>query len=136
MPTGRKSTQSSTETPTAPGRRVEAPGPRGGGRDKVAESGRRGPGTPFLAASPVFWAAAAGIWIPFAGCKDFYQNTTNRAVTITITIRNKSKNSTMFVDVSGTKVAEIPPGETLTLVIELPADGGFIHADVDGEYLV
>lgn len=134
MPTRRKSTHSPTEPLTDLGRHSNEPEQRRPGKSKVPEPGRGGAGSPGPFATMI-WAAAAGIWIPFVTCEEFYQNTTGKAVTITITIKNTSKSATMSVDASGTKIAEIPPGTTRTLVVEIPA-GGFLHADANGEYLV
>lgn len=78
-------------------------------------------------------ATAAGIGNPFKGCDDFYKNTTAQTKTVTVTIKNTSSSDTMTVDVDGVEVTRIGPGDTQTIIVDIPA-GKSVHANENGEY--
>ena len=86
-------------------------------------------------ATPVtaFAAETANGFVPFEGCDDFFENTTDAEVTKTVTICNEDEHFEMIVDVDGTEVTRIDVGKCKTIVVKIPA-GKSLHADKNGKY--
>jgi hypothetical protein len=79
-------------------------------------------------------ATAAGTWVQFNACDNFYENTTKETKTVTVTIKHNSGGLNMVVDIDGTEVTEIEDGKTKTIIVDIPA-GKSLHANKNGEYL-
>ena len=78
---------------------------------------------------------AASDFVTFEGCDDFYENTTQKTVTVTVTICNDDEDFDMAVDVGGAKKTTVGPGKCKTIIVEIPA-GKSLHADRNGRYRV